>query len=274
MRRRIVILLMVFGLVLGGPAGTLAGEKYPPDLERIQKRGKLVVLAPIAPDAFPCLMEDEAGNPYGLDLDIARDVADKLGVKLEFIRMGASGDEKVEMIARGEADMATCLGITPQRARKILFTKPYITEHYALVVNRVLDARLGGHAYTRLQEGKSSLAVLRGSVYATMAKQLFPQVHPFICDQTSECRRAVLEGRLHAWLTEELDTIYQFSLHPENAVKLKQIVLNDYPLSGGIAVSWDSLHFNAWLNLYLDLTNHDPRTTNLIRRYLKTNRHP
>jgi len=156
MRRRIVILLMVFGLVLGGPAGTLAGEKYPPDLERIQKRGKLVVLAPIAPDAFPCLMEDEAGNPYGLDLDIARDVADKLGVKLEFIRMGASGDEKVEMIARGEADMATCLGITPQRARKILFTKPYITEHYALVVNRVLDARLGGHAYTRLQEGKAA----------------------------------------------------------------------------------------------------------------------
>ncbi len=273
MKRPILLFALILGFVLCGSTDVPAGETHPPDIDRILKRGRLIVLVD-REEAFPTTLIDAAGTPYGLDLDLARDVANKLGVALELVRTDASGDEKVERVARREADMAMALGITPERARKVLFTRPYLSEHYALVVNRILDARLGGDADASLRSGKSRLAILRGSVYAALAKQLFPRARPFLCSHRDVCQRAVLEGRVHAWLTEEFETIYRFSRHPEHAVKLKTILLRDHPLSGGIAVPWDSLHFHAWLNLYLELSGHDPTAAALTRRYLPGNRRP
>jgi len=77
-------------------AGSVRAE-LPPDIERILKKGKITV-AMYHEDITPFFMHDREGTFYGFDVEIAKEVAKRMGVELEFNRDPKTFDAVVDFM--------------------------------------------------------------------------------------------------------------------------------------------------------------------------------
>lgn len=68
--------------------------------------------------------DERTGEPCGLAADLARELAQRLGVPLEFVTYDGAG-KVVAAASTGEWDVAF-MAIDPLRAEQILFTPPYV----------------------------------------------------------------------------------------------------------------------------------------------------
>lgn len=94
-------------------------------------------------DNMPFAGVDAAGQPIGRDVEMMDEIARMSGVTLEWRRMPFA--ELMPAVERGDVD-AVCatLGITPERMRRMAFTRPYYRTSIAVVV------RTGGGEPTTL----------------------------------------------------------------------------------------------------------------------------
>ncbi|MGS0621301.1 ABC transporter substrate-binding protein [Ralstonia sp. VS2407] len=75
---------------------------------------------------------DARGQAIGVSVDLARSLADKLGVELELVVVDAAG-KSVDVVSQEQADIGF-FAIDPRRAASISFTEPYVLiEGYYLV---------------------------------------------------------------------------------------------------------------------------------------------
>lgn len=135
----------------------------------------------------------EKGELEGIDVEIIKGFADKLGLKVEFVRTETI-DGAVDMVADGKADLAICkLSITFSRASKVLFTKPYIKLRKGLLVNRVglqlLQKRLGNLSQKEaIQILSGNFCAMKNSPYASSVNEQYKQVETSECPSPNEPR--------------------------------------------------------------------------------------
>ncbi|OOZ39087.1 lytic transglycosylase F [Solemya pervernicosa gill symbiont] len=92
-------------------------------LERIKKRGELIVLTRNSPTTY----YEGPNGPAGLEYDLAVRFAEQLGVKLR-IEVPENLNQILQMVDRGEGDLAAAgLTITNKRKKKVRFGLPYQT---------------------------------------------------------------------------------------------------------------------------------------------------
>ncbi|MGM0593346.1 MAG: membrane-bound lytic murein transglycosylase MltF [Pseudomonadota bacterium] len=91
------------------------------DLERVKQEGRLVVLTRNSATTY----YEGADGPVGMEYDLAKGFADKLGVELE-LRVADNVSQVLTRLAEGEADLAAA-GLTATEPRKLWmrFTPPY-----------------------------------------------------------------------------------------------------------------------------------------------------
>lgn len=115
---------------------SVRGGTMPPDVQRILDRGKLVV-ALLDQDNPPFFRADAADQLTGLDIDLARAIADQLGVEVEFNRSAKTFDSVIKTVYNAQADLAISkLSRTLSRAKSIRFSSPYLKMRQGLLVNR------------------------------------------------------------------------------------------------------------------------------------------
>jgi polar amino acid transport system substrate-binding protein len=109
-RRSVLLLFSVSGFAVPFiPAGAEAG----PALDRIRDQGILVAAAD--PSWPPFSWRDPIGEYYGFDVEVARAIAERLGVRAEFVSPG--WEAQVEGAWEGRWDVAVN-SITPTEARR------------------------------------------------------------------------------------------------------------------------------------------------------------
>jgi polar amino acid transport system substrate-binding protein len=75
-------------------------------------------------DAAPWGFKDGKGESAGLDIDLAKQMADDLGVKLELVQV--TGASRIPSLLSGRIDvLVAALGATPERATQAMFSQPY-----------------------------------------------------------------------------------------------------------------------------------------------------
>lgn len=159
-------LLAVIIMVLGFATMSYGADK---SLEKIQKAGKMVVGldATFAPMGF----RDEKGEIVGFDIDLANEVAKRLGIKAEFKPCEWDGiifdlkSKKIDMVWNG-------MTMTEERKRQVTFSKPYFEDGQLIFsskenkVNKVNE--LAGKV-VGLQLGSSA-------DYAVQKNDVFPKI--------------------------------------------------------------------------------------------------
>ncbi len=103
-------------------AGTAAAEDLGGRMERILDRGRLVVGVKV--DYPPWGMIASDGSIVGLEPDLARDAADRLGVGLELVPVTAGN--RLQRLAQGQVDLVIAtLGDTAERRRISDLLRPH-----------------------------------------------------------------------------------------------------------------------------------------------------
>ncbi|MHC1785810.1 MAG: transporter substrate-binding domain-containing protein [Christensenellales bacterium] len=81
----------------------------------------------------PFSFVDENQQVTGFDVELAKAIAQKLGMQLEIILYDFGG--MIPALVAGEVDMiGACITITPARAQQVLFSEPYFTGGIAALV--------------------------------------------------------------------------------------------------------------------------------------------
>lgn len=127
MKKIMVLITLSFALLLGG----CTSETEMNSLEKVQENGYLILGLD---DTFaPMGFRDNDGNVVGFDIDLAKAVAEKLGVELRI--QSIEWDSKVLELNAGNIDMIwNGLTITTERLETILFSDPYLNNRQIILV--------------------------------------------------------------------------------------------------------------------------------------------
>jgi ABC-type amino acid transport substrate-binding protein len=263
-------------------------QEYPPDIQRIVDRGKLIVVM-YYKDIPPFFMHTsvtsspssqrrgipspfwEGHDFYGVDVALALHIAEALGVECEFLRTPQTFDEIIETLQRHEADIAiSLLSKTLSRARKVLFTQPYVVLHHGLLLNRLAMTghRTGASLLDLLNRPGIRIGVKGGTSWVAFVHSIFPQAtiqeyptwDPDVID-------AVRKGEVMAAYADEIEIKKVIIAKPDIAIELQTFIIKDIQDPIAISVPWDSRHFLAWLNMFLEQGYHSMTTDEILEAY-------
>jgi len=249
-------------------------ENYPTDIQEIHARGVLVV-AMTKTDQKPFFFVNEkTGELEGLDVELSYEIANRLGVKVEFNRSAESFNNVVMLVASGEADIAISkLSRTLARAQLVLFTQPYITFRQGLLVNRLQLAQKAKDdevaAFIKNMTGK--LGVIAKSSYVGFAKANFPHAEIVEYPSWTDAEAAVFKGDVLSVYRDEMEILKVIANRKDAALHLKTIVLKDKKDPIAMAVSKNRAHLAEWIDIFLDEykeTHHsDLNAESLVNKY-------
>lgn len=203
-----------------------AGRRFTGDLEGIVKRGELRVITRNNGVSYYL----QGGEPRGFDYDLASLLAKQLHVRLAMV-VPPAHDQMVPWLLEGRGDViAASYTITPDRARMVAFSQPYLAVQ-ELVVQRVSEPLLSGPAAL---EGRR-ISVRAGSSYAQALARLQHHVQFTVVTapedvETEDLIEQVASGKadltvadshiLKAEFSSRSDVVGAFALEPESKKEL------------------------------------------------------
>lgn len=230
------------------------GRLLSPDIARIVNRGELVV-GMLKVDTPPFFQFDSKGQWSGLEVDLAEAIAKALGVKLRVNRDAGTFNAVVDMLARGEADLAISkLSRTLARSQTIAFSSPYLTLNHALLLNRVKLAQLsrGRNLPEVVRNFDGSIGVIEKSSFAEYAKTNFPKAKIQEMANWNAVLTAVYRGDVAAAYRDEFEVKSVLKKDPSASLVLRTATLKDLQDTLGIGVSVSDSTLLAFVNAFLE----------------------
>jgi ABC-type amino acid transport substrate-binding protein len=228
---------------------------YPREIQSILSRGS-VVFAMTAADQKPFFYKEEStGELIGLDVEIAYEIANRLGVRAVFNREATSFDGVVTKVVNNEADIALSkLSRTMRRAELVRYTVPYIVFRQALLINRLEFAKIGTEDYlpAYIKNFHGSLGVIKNSSYENYAAVNFPAADIKSFDTWGETVDALFDGKVLAVYRDEGEILIVNALRKDAAMLMKTVFINDQQDPIAMAVNADAPLLQEWLNVFID----------------------
>ena len=207
MRKFKVVVVALLALILAVCPALADGEDQ---LAAIKAKGEIVVATEGA--WAPWTYHDEQGNLVGFDVEVAKAIADKLGVTATFAE--TEWDGIFAGLDAGRYDIAANgVEVTDERAEKYNFTTPYGYIRTALIV------RGDNEDITSFEDlaGKHTANSI-ASTYMTLAESYgATAVGVDTLDQTIQM---VLSGRADATLNAEVSFYDYMAVHPDANIKV------------------------------------------------------
>lgn len=207
MRKFKVVVVTLLALILAVCPALADGEDQ---LAAIKAKGEIVVATEGA--WAPWTYHDEQGNLVGFDVEVAKAIADKLGVTATFAE--TEWDGIFAGLDAGRYDIAANgVEVTDERAEKYNFTTPYGYIRTALIVRGDNDD------ITSFEDlaGKHTANSI-ASTYMTLAESYgATAVGVDTLDQTIQM---VLSGRADATLNAEVSFYDYMAVHPDANIKV------------------------------------------------------
>jgi ABC-type amino acid transport substrate-binding protein len=223
-----------------------------PDIGRIKQRGELVI-AMLATDTPPFFYEKN-GELVGLEVDLAKSIAQALNVEVRFNREAKSFNEVVDLVVQRRADLGISkLSRTLTRAQMVHFSHPYLTLNHSLVINRVAFARLASNMRIEdaIRQYSGSLGVISQSSFADFAKSNFSKAKVTEYPNWIEVLKAVNTGEVMAAYRDEFEIKRLLKETPSAALTLRTVTLKDLEDTLGIAVGVNDPTLLAFVNQVL-----------------------
>ena len=228
---------------------------YAEEIRAIRERGH-IIFAMTAADQKPFFYkEEQSGELIGLDVEIAYEIANRLGSRAVFNRDAPSFDGVVMKVARKEADVALSkLSRTMRRAELIRYTKPYIVFRQALLVNRLEFAKIGPEENlpVYLAKFQGRLGVIKNSSYVNYAAANFPVARVENYDDWGQTVDALFSGKVLAVYRDEGEILIVNATRKDASMLMKPVFINDKQDPIAMAVAADAPLLQQWLNVFLE----------------------
>lgn len=181
-----------FGSVLAvAIALTSAPAKAEDMTDAVRARGVLRVPGIINED--PYFNKDPRNGEWrGFAIEMAKDIAKTLGVKLEIVE--SSWPNQILDVQSGKVDLAFGVTATPQRALSVAFSQPTYFNSFVIVSPKQELAKL---TWAELNDPKYTFAVDLGSAQDLITQQYLPKANILRFKTRDEAIVAVVSGKAH-----------------------------------------------------------------------------
>ena len=239
MKKTVVILILLFMFSLMFAVVASAG----PAMESIIKKGELVVGT--SGTQPPMTATTKKGEIIGLDADIARAMADAMGVKVKFVTMPFA--KLLPALEAGQIDMILSgMTITPKRNQKVAFVGPYYVSGKGILAV--------AEKYAALQEAKGlntpevTVAALKNSTSQKFAETLISKAKLNLTNSYDEALDLLFNSKADVVVADfPFCALTAYRYHEKGLIAGKS-PLTFEPL--GIALTEDTLLIN-WVQNFL-----------------------
>lgn len=193
MKKMWAVVLSVFALTLAFNGTGVAG----PVLDRIQKRGELVVGT--SGDQPPLNATTRDGKIIGLEVDISTRMASAMGVKLKLVDIPFA--ELLPALSEGKIDMILSgMTMTGKRNMKVAFVGPYYVTGKAFLTKDKTIASLK-HA-DGIDKPEYTVAALKGSTSQQYVENVLPHAKLVPTKDYDEALDMVLQDKAQAMVSD------------------------------------------------------------------------
>lgn len=236
-------------LLLAGLAGCASKPASPPapvrGLSRMVATGQMLVGT--SGQQPPFSMTSRAGELVGLDVALARVLAQSMGLEARFVSLPF--DRLLDALENGEVDLVMSgITITPERSQRVGFVGPYYTSGKTILTRST--ALAGVSAPSDLDAPNLRFAALRGSTSEAFVRGSLSRATLVVVDQLEDAVGMVLGGGVDALVADRETCAIAVLRHPDAGLLQSEAVFTVEPI--GIAVPPDDPRLASLVQTYLD----------------------
>ena len=240
LRVSMVLLLCVSTAFAGDIGAQLSKESV---IEKIQRTG---VIRVGMSTFLPWAMKDKKGKLIGFEIDVAKKLAEDMGVKVEFVPTSWSGI--IPALLTGKFDVIIGgMGITPQRNLKVNFTTPYEYSGMSMVAHR--KKAKGFSSLEDFNQPKVIVAVRMGTTAEHAAKKHMPRAKFKLFENESQALQELNLGRVHAVVSSAPMPVFHALKYPKKLFVPLEENFTREPIGFALRKGdYDALNFfNNWI---------------------------
>jgi len=236
--------LLVFALTLVSGCAEMNSRPGSPAIDAIQQRGELIVGT--SGSMPPLSMTTKDGKVIGFDIDMARYMADSMGVKLNVQTM--SFKELLPALQAGQVDVVISnMTMTPERNLKVAFVGPYLTSGKCILSK--IETLAQADETTEINDPKTRLAAVEGSTSQVFVEELAPKAKLFPTKDYDEALGMVFQDKVHAMVADYPLCVVALMRYPDKGLISALSLLTYEPL--GVALPANDPLLVNWMDNFL-----------------------
>ncbi len=232
------------------------GSAYADKLADILSKGVVRIGVPL--DAPPFGAQDANRNPIGFDIELAEMVGKALGVKVEMQQI--TGANRIPYLLTDKVDIIiSVMGLTPERAKQIMFTSPYANTFLAVYGPKSLKVASAGEI------GSNKVAAAKGTTQDLAITEMNPRATIMRTEDDATAATAYLSGQAELFAT---NSIVAQALAKQNPSKEfdRKFVIRRSPAHMGVRMGESNLV--RWLDGFIFYNTMNDELDRLHRKYL------
>ena len=241
----IVVLALVFLTACSPPAQTSATKTVLSAFDRILQKGELVVGT--AGNMPPLNMTTKSGDIIGLEIDLAKAMAEGMGVNLKLETIPFA--KLLSALETGQVDMILSgMTITPERNLKVAFVGPYYVTGKAFLtkIKRIADTRYP----SEVNSPDTILTALKGSTSQHFVEKSIPKAILVPANNYDDAVKMVIKGDVDALIADYPICMLSVFRYPDKGLLSLLTPITYEPL--GIAIPAGDSHLLNWVENFLN----------------------
>ena len=232
-------------------------------LNKILERKELRI--GLDPGYQPFEMTNKKGQVVGFDVDIAKELAKAMGVKLTIVNTDYDGiipallTKKFDIILSG-------MTITQSRNLQINFADPYIVVGQAIILNKSLKDKVT--SYKDLNDPKYTVASRIGTTGEMATKRMIPKAKYKSFDKEADGAMDVVNGQADAFVYDLPFGVVFMAQHGKGKAILLDKPFTYEPL--GMGIRKGDPDFLNFLNNFLRQIKADGRYDRIYNKWIKS----
>ncbi len=219
---------------------------------------KGVVRIGVPLDAPPFGSQDANRNPIGFDIEMAEMVAKALGVKLEMQQI--TGANRIPFLLTDKVDIViSVMGLTPERAKQIMFTAPYANTFLAVYGPKTSAVTSADNI------GSARVAAARGTTQDLALTEMNPKAVLMRTEDDATAAAAYISGQAELFAT---NSIVAQALAKQNPNKEfdRKFVIRRSPAHMGVRMG--EINLARWLDGFIFYNTMNMELDRLHKKYL------
>lgn len=228
------------------------------DLQDLLNAGKVRIGVPV--DVAPFGYVDEKNEPAGLDIEVARMLAEALGVELELTQI--TGANRVPFLATDKLDLViSAMGATPERALQVAFSSPYSALSIGVFGPEEVAVTTAGEI------GDHTVGVARGTTQDIELTAMAPDANIQRFEDDATAAAAYLSGQVDLLATANIVAQDLAKKHPDKGFAAK-FIIRFSPTH--IAFQQGNPELGRWLDVFVFYNKMNGKLDELSRTWLGT----
>jgi len=222
----------------------------------IMSKGTVRIGVPL--DAPPFGSQDASRKPIGFDIELAEMVGKALGAKVELQQI--TGANRIPFLITDKVDIViSVMGMTPERAKQIMFTSPYANSFLAVYGAKSLNVA------SAAQIGTNKVAAAKGTTQDLAISEMNPRATVMRTEDDATAAAAYISGQAELFAT---NSIVAQALAKQNPTKEfdRKFVIRQSPAHMGVRMGEHNLV--RWLDSFILFNTLNGELDRLHRKYL------